>query len=252
VNTAQEKRLPPPGLEHGRPRPAQLTAGGRAVAVLSLTLAASAVAAGIWLYLAADRDRARRQLVLREGLVAEGEVVELRRLRRGDSNDYLVTYQYTTPGHRRQAQARVGRAAWQRLRIGYRLPIRYLASSPEQAWIKGYEPRGVPMGLVPLAPLCLAVTAWALVWVLRRQWRLVTEGRPALARVTGSKGVQGAYGGQGVQVSYEFPILSGATRKGQYGPVKKTPALGETLWILYDPEKPARTSRYPLSLVRAG
>ena len=87
--------------------------------------------------------------------------------------------------------------------------------------------------------------AWGIGW----QRRLLAEGRPALARVTGSKRVVAGHGGHH-HVQYEFRILSGAKRAGACDVRRNPPSPGATLVILYDSDEPRRQARYPLSLVR--
>jgi hypothetical protein len=97
----------------------------------------------------------------------------------------------------------------------------------------------------------LAVSA-LLSAALRRQWSLLAHGRPAQATVTQTKrGVPGVKTAAS-RVHYEFRILSGARRTGQYYVEKGAPPAGAALTVLYDPENPRRNSSYPLSLVRLG
>lgn len=79
---------------------------------------------------------------------------------------------------------------------------------------------------------------------LAHQRRLLAEGRAALATVTKHSASQ-----HGKMVHYEFTALSGSRGHGQTGPSQKPPPIGSTLWVLYLPERPARSSCYPLGLV---
>ena len=79
---------------------------------------------------------------------------------------------------------------------------------------------------------------------LRRQNRLLTEGRPAPGRVTAIKKADKV-----LVVQYEFRLLNGVVVKGKYN-ASKVPAADQPLCVLYDPENPRRNALYPLSLVR--
>jgi hypothetical protein len=100
-------------------------------------------------------------------------------------------------------------------------------------------------------PLALASCSLLAVLHIRSQIRLLAEGRAAPGLVTKhSKAQHGSHGSDlGQKFYYDFPLLNGAIARGQAGPVKKPPAIGATVPVLYDPERPRRNAPYPLSLV---
>ncbi len=241
---------PPTELARSRPRFVVLTGAGQTTVAFVVALLLGALAAGLGLYLAAERARGRRESVERNGVIADAEVVELLETRRKEKR-YTVVYRYNAGTRAYDGRARVGRAYWRALQVGSRIPVRYLPGAPEESWIRGREPKGVPYWVVPLGPAGLVLAAWALAWRLRRQRELLSEGRPALARVTHSKKVVHQHGHL-YRVYYQFQMLSGATRTGQFDVSRKPPPAGATLTIVYDPDDPDRQARYPLSLVRVG
>ncbi len=87
---------------------------------------------------------------------------------------------------------------------------------------------------------------------IRRQRRLLSEGRPAPGLVVKhGKAQRDSHGRQiGEKYYYEFPLLSGALAKGEAGPRKNPPAIGSVVPVIYDPDEPPRNAPYPLSLVR--
>jgi hypothetical protein len=91
----------------------------------------------------------------------------------------------------------------------------------------------------------LALASFLIAREIRRQRRLLAEGRPAPALVTRHEGNR-----QGKVAHYEFPLLSGALARGKAGPQKKPPAVGSLLCVLYEPDRMRNNSLYPLSLVR--
>jgi hypothetical protein len=56
---------------------------------------------------------------------------------------------------------------------------------------------------------------------------------------------------KGRRVYYEFTTRDGAAMRGKYGPVhgKWAPPAGTSIVILYDPDNPKRSTRYPSPLV---
>jgi hypothetical protein len=239
----------PPELLRSRPRPVRLTGAGRIAVSGMLALLAGAVASGIWLYGVATRDLAQFKLLEREGVFTPAQVLDLGRTR-GKNERYFVVYRYTAAGQLYHRREHVSRRDWRMLRVGATLRVRYLPSHPEFSWMAGYEPRGVPLWLVPIVPASLVLFTLLIGYHLRKQWMLLAEGRPALARVTQSKRIRGSHSSSN-RVYYEFRILSGAARSGRYDTAKRPPAEGTTLTILYDRDDPRRQKRYPLSLVRA-
>ena len=85
---------------------------------------------------------------------------------------------------------------------------------------------------------------------LRRQRRLLEEGRPAIARVTSSRQRHGTHGHTHQHVEYEFTTLSGARRTGRFDAQRNVPVPGSTILVLYDPDEPKRQAPYPIRLYR--
>jgi hypothetical protein len=90
----------------------------------------------------------------------------------------------------------------------------------------------------------LVVVALVLAMLLRKQMRLLTEGRPAPGVVTGCRRTK-----DGIVLRYEFQLPDGATAKGR-GHSRRPPAIGSQICVLYDPENPRRNAPYPLGLVK--
>jgi len=238
----------PPELARARPRPVRLNAAGKLAAAGVVALLTGALAGGVWLYILASRDHVRRALLQDQGSFAQAEVVELSRTR-GDQARYLVHYRYTAQGQAYRGRAGVRRREWQKLHVGSPLQVHYWTARPETSWLPGREPKGLPLWVVPLLPACLGLAAWPIIWSLRAQWRLLTEGRPAPARVTHSRRVSSQYG-TSHRVHYEFRILSGAVCTGYYDAPNDPPPSGAVLTVVYDPDDPRRRHRYPFTLVR--
>jgi len=114
------------------------------------------------------------------------------------------------------------------------------------------EPNKVPLVLAPLALMTGVAAGLGLLFVIRRQRRLLSEGRAAIARVTTSTTRQrGTHGSHTVnRVMYEFELRGGSVRTGRFDTGTTAPLIGSELIVLYDPDRPERSSKYPLALVR--
>jgi hypothetical protein len=85
--------------------------------------------------------------------------------------------------------------------------------------------------------------------IVGRQRRLVSEGRAAPAIVVGHSKSHTSHGGAHRYITYDYRVLSGAVLHGR-AMVDKLPPLGSVICVVYDPDRPSRTIRYPTRLVR--
>jgi hypothetical protein len=219
-------------------------------AVIVLLFIAAPVA-GVLLSFAAERGRDRLARIEREGVWAEGTVVEAGRDPRKDRAAF-VRYQYLVNGRTYSRQIPVGQRG-RRLKVGGQLRVRYLAGAPQISWPAGYEPKAPPVwifGFVPAILLCVALgAALASARVIARQRRLLAEGRSAAGRIIGSRAV---YSGEtrSYRVEIEFQTISGATRQIKVMTSRKPSPAGAIVTIIYDSDNPRSASLYPLSMVR--
>ena len=212
------------------PRPVRLAAGGFVLAVLAAALFAAAVFVAVWMPGVAARDAERRARFESEAVAAEAEITAIGP-RRGKDSRRTVTYRFSAAGRDFTRRQSLRRSAWRGLEAGARVPVRYLPSDPSVSYIRG-GPGGLPLWAVPALALPLLLAAAAIGWAIRRDVRLLAEGRPALARVTASKP---AHKGR-LRAHYEFRNLSGALVPGSYEASKPVPP-GTALVVLYDREK---------------
>jgi hypothetical protein len=253
INAVEPNRgwTPPPGLARSRPREVRLSAGGVALVVLGLLLAAGGAAGAAALAVMARRDARNARLLEEHGVAAEAVVTSLGPTR-GEKARKRATYRYVVDGHAFDRTLETSERHWRTLRVGSAIAVRYLPSQPAIHAPLGRRPRGVPAWVpalvagpvIFLSALCLLSVAG--------QRRLLAEGRTAPGRVTRhSREHHTPHGGNmGKTFHYEFPLLSGARSQGKSGPSKNPPAIGSTVCVLYDPERPRRNAVYPLSLVR--
>jgi hypothetical protein len=206
------------------------------------------VVSGVGLYIAADAGNARREAREASSRTATATVVESGRTRGENRRRYLV-YRYEAGGQTYPGRVTLRNRDRRPGEPGATLEVRYLPSEPGRSWVPGYEPRGVPIVLVFVVPPVLSLSAWALWWMVRRQRRLVEEGRPAEARVIASKKLNAGHGDY-FRLEYEFRTLSGSRRVVKKDSTKNLP-IGTSVTMIYDRDNPNRSAVYPLSMVRA-
>jgi len=249
AGTSNLPRLPPE-LLGSVPRDVRLTGGGIAVAAVAIAIAVGAIVVAIVMSIAYLGAGGERQLREREAVAVEAEAVQIV-MRRGEGPRRVVTYQYDVNGHSYTGRTTLRKSDRRDMTRGAPVRISYLASDPAQSWMEGYAPAGFPLWVIPLTVVSMLVTAGAIVWSVRRQWILLTEGRVARARVTALKKVNSdkrrAY-----RVSYEFQTLSGAMQTSRCDVGKAPPPIGATIPIVYHRDRPEWSAVYPLQLVRPG
>ena len=235
---------PPPELLRSLPRPVAWKARGIALAVLAIALGAGAVAAGTGLSTVAGREARETRQLQDQGQNVEATITRVWRSRDKEKTP-RVAYQFEFDGRTWQGESTAPRATWESLREGSPLTVRFVAANPLLNHPAGWHRSDMPMWLPYLLSASLAIGALLPVFALRREKRLLAEGRAAAAVVTGYGRTK-----QGKLVKYEFRAPDGAKISGRSGPVKTWPPLAATVCILYDPDNPRRNALYPLCLVR--
>lgn len=235
---------PPDGLGYSRLRAVSLTGLGIALVILSVALLLGAIAAGAALGIRANREATEHRLLRDQGVSTDAVVTRLWR-GRDDERTPWVAYRFTSRGRGYEGRAKAPLRIWQGLAEGSPLPVRLLPGNPARNHPTGWPDKPMPPWLPYLLAAILASASCLCALALRRQQRLLSEGRPAPGVVTGRKKTK-----DGEMVYYEFALLSGAVAKGRGGPVKRPPAMGGPVCVLYDPDNPRTNALYPLSLVK--
>ena len=238
-----ENWTPPDGLGYSSLRPVSLTGGGIALLVVAALMLLGAVAAGIGLGTTAKRQAKEQRLLQEQSVNTDAQITRV--WRGGDKNQqHLVSYRFTVQEREYVARKGVPSRIWQTLTVGSSLPVRFLPSNPKVNHPIEWDETPMPNWVPYLVSGELAVIAVVLAILLRKQVRLLTEGRPAPGIVTGHRRTK-----NGTVIRYEFQLLNGATAKGR-GQSRRPPAIGSPVCVLYDPENPRRNAPYPLSLVK--
>ena len=236
----------PMELSISTPRDVRLSVVGRLVTGLALLLTVATLP--VFMLLLAKREQTHRlgQQFERESVQVEAHVLTVGR-RSGDEGERKVTYRYQArDGHVYDGQVRLKRRERPELKAGDSLAVRYLDA---RSWAEGRAPERMP-DPVMLLPLTLLMGAGGLVYIVRRQRSLLAEGRLAEGTVTGVKKVDHGEHGKHWRVDYEFRTLSGARKTGHFDARKNPPAPGAKVPVIYDRERPSRSTRYPLTFVR--
>lgn len=238
----------PVELQRSTPREVALTAAGKIVEAIAFALAAGALVAFALLYAQAGRDARRQRDMLAQAAQTQATVTAMR-VTSGKNPERIITYQFAAGNQSYSGTVRVRRNQLRTLAVGAPVAVGYVTPHPRQNWLIGHEPAPMPWVIVTVVPLSMLLSAAGLAYALRRESRLLAEGRAALARVTESKRIR--YGqGSSTRIRYEFTLPGGSTRRGKYDANCAAPAAGATIVVLYDPEEPRRLGRYPLSLVK--
>ena len=144
-------------------------------------------------------------------------------------SEHRVTYRFKYDGKIYSRTVRTPVSIWRTLAPGADLPVRFVPSRPAinhpVAWSSTELPSWFPY---LLAAMC-TVPAFLLPIPVRREARLLAEGRPAPGRVTGFKKAD-----KSIRVLYEFRLLNGTVVKGKVNR-SKPPVEGTSLCVLYDP-----------------
>jgi Protein of unknown function (DUF3592) len=236
----------PAELAHSAPRAVRLSAAGRVLAVCAVAMVAGAMVSGIGFYVNGERNRALRARLAREGITLQAQVVDTGRTRGEDKHRFIV-YGYVVGSEAYERRQILHDRDSRTLDIGDAVAVRYLVDKPAIAWIVGYEPDGVPRWVGVVVPAILLFLAWLLAALLRRQRRLLSEGRAVAARVVASTKVHTGHR-TSYRVEYEFQIMSGATRRMRLEGARAREA-GACVTVIYDRENSRKVALYPLTLV---
>lgn len=237
----------PPELERSAPRDVGLTRTGRALIVVAWLLAAGAIAAGVALHVEAKRQWDAAMDFDRRGVTATAIVDRLWR-KSGDGKPAFAAFHFEVNGARIDGESRMQLSAWRELRAGSTVPVRYLPDDPRRFVLAGQRRGRMPFAVPYFVSAALAALALLCLEPVRRQRRLLSEGRPAPAVVTAVRKTRGSSGETHREMVYEFHVLAGTLATGKAA-ASKAAAVGTTISVVYDPEQPKRNRPYPFSLV---
>jgi hypothetical protein len=239
--------LPRP-LQRSVPRDVALSGPGWAAAFSAVALLLAGIA-GVPLLAQKLMEASARAMELQaSGISTEAVVTEVRRSR--DKNRQVtIHYRYLADGQEfaNRVQLRRDDPTGRTVQTGARVRVVYLSSEPRTSWLEGYGPREQPVWAAAILPAIGVPGAVLIVFLLRRQTRLLREGRAVMARVISTEKSKHH---DSWSVTYSWRLLSGAVRKGHVSRTTELAGTGSFVPVIYDPDQPERHSLYPPSLVR--
>ena len=238
----------PPELERSAPRDVGLTTGGRALLLVAWLLLAGALAAGVALYLEALR-QSDAAIGLRSAAASRRPRSSIAcGRRRATATRLLSAVHFEANGARIDGESRMQKSVWRELRTGSTVPVRYLPDNPRRFVLAGQRRKGMPFAVPFVVSSILAAIALCCLAAVRWQRRLLSEGRAAPATVTAVRKTHGSSGETHREMVYEFRVLAGTIATGKAA-ASKSAAVGATISVVYDPERPKLNRPYPFSLV---
>jgi hypothetical protein len=240
---------PPDSLGYSSLRPVRLTGLGKTLVIFAAATLIGAVVLGVFLDRTARRQTAEQSLLRAQGLPTDAVITRVwrtngsRKSERSEARNHIAYY-FEYAGRRYTSSMQVPTKIWRDLAEGAVLPVRFVPSQPSINHPTAWSSKPLPLWTPYLIVATLAALAVVMLIPLRRQIRLLTEGRPAPGRVTAIKNAD-----KFLVIKYEFRLLNGVVAQGKSN-ASKAPVAGAPLCVLYDPENPRRNALYPLSLVR--
>ena len=249
LQKAEKDWSPPMELLHSPPRESSLTAGGRAVFACAVVFLLGSIGAGVGLQAVVRKQAESASLLRNEGVPGEAVVTRLWQ-GKDESRQHWVAYRFNAGGLVYDAQRKLSPATWSRLAVGSRIAVVYVPSDPVVNYPRGDPERPIPVWLPYAVAAIPAVLGGLVLNLIRRERRLLVEGRAAPGVVTAHRKRGGTHGGHGMEFSYKFVMFSGSTAQGRGRPRRSPPPVGSTICVLYDPDHPSSNAPYPLLLVQ--
>jgi hypothetical protein len=235
---------PPDGLGYSSARPVQLAAGGIVMAVVSVVFLIAGPTLAVVINRDIQRQNQRDRVLAEQGVETSATITRVWR-ESDKEGTHMVAYRFVSDGREVTGSSKLYRIAWSGLHSGDPLPIRYLPSDPSVNHPAQRTPGPAP-DWIPWMFAGIFIWPPFLFWaMIRRQARLLAEGRPAPATITQIRRAKQliAY--------YEFPLLNGQIMKGRSQVSRRAKfEPGATACALYLPDNPKRNALYPMELVK--
>ena len=248
IRILEDDTLPRP-LQRSIPREVALNSSGWVAAICAAALLLGGVVGGPLVAVQLMAESADAVELRASGVPVEAVVTEVR-VPGGEKPRTTIHYRYSVDGQEfsKRVQLRQNDPAGRTVRTGDPVRVVYLPSTPGRSWLAGYEPREEPVWAAAILPAVGLPGALLIAFVLRRQKRLLGEGRAAMARVISTE-KKSKYE-DSWRVTYSWTLLNGAVRKGHVSRSAEPAGSGSFVPVVYDPDRPERHSVYPLSLVK--
>jgi hypothetical protein len=240
---------PPPELNRSIPRPVALKAGGVVLYVMSGVFALAGIALFITFQIQTKRAKAEIAQMQVEGQDTEADVVRLWRTG-SKTTEYRVRYRFSANGQPYAKDAKISFKHWSQLTQDSLIAVRYRPSDPSHSYPTADPPQILPPWFPFLFGGMFPCIGGMMLWMVRREYRLLEEGKPAPATVVAARWGGYSNGRRNNYVSYEFPLAGGGVRRGRSQTQGRPPAVGSLITIIYNPDNPRRNAKYPLCTVK--
>ena len=235
---------PPEELQSSPPRPVRLSASGITVVLLTIGMVVGGIVLGIKTGERFTSETENRRLLEEQGREAEGSIIRLW-VTSDKNRTHKVSYRFSTGQQVIDGQANAPRRIWEGLSEGSPLRIRYATSDPKINHPVGWDKDIPPQWIAWMLPVTFSAVTLFLIWSLRRQKRLLEDGRAAPGVITKVRRVKG-----GLRVRYDFLLQGGMKEQGSGMARRGRPEVGELVTVIYDPDEPKRNAPYPFDMVR--
>jgi hypothetical protein len=229
---------PPRELTRSMPRETRMTGRGVVQIILGVVFFGASIWLGLWMHKDIDRESAQNARLHSDGKLADGEISQLTKEKSGGQ----VAYAFTANGVRMMGHAAVPSNFWPKVQKAGFIPIRYLPSDPNMNHPADWDEERLPPWAPIAIPAMWVVFAGVLLYKLRGQSMVASDGLPAPAVVTRCFRVKGGYAAR-----YQFKTRDGVVLKGRDRCWRKLEP-GSSACVLYLPDNPRRNYLYPLSL----
>jgi hypothetical protein len=235
----------PPELGGSPPRPVRLTGTGIFLLVAAVLVLAAGIALGYTIRNRSIEQSQTRQILQEQGTETDATVTRLWRSG-GKSKTPRVAYQFPADGKVIRGDASISRKLWESLSEGSRVRVRYLPANPMLNRPAESPLRPAPIWLSWAVPVVAGVISLLMGYSLRRQRRLLEDGRVAVGAVTKVSVFKGSK-----IIQYEFVLPGGSRQSGKGGAKPGADEVGSEVTVIYDPDNPKHNGAYPFELVRA-
>ncbi|HUB79692.1 MAG TPA: DUF3592 domain-containing protein [Bryobacteraceae bacterium] len=233
-----ENWAPPRELAGPPPRKTRLTGFGRFANVLALALLPLAIFTGFAFHMARRQTNETNEKLRLDGRGATARIVRLWHTSGRNSTD-VVTYVFSAGNARVESDCAVPVRAWDHLRIGGDLPVRYLPARPSVNLPVGWEEDPVPLWLALGVPGLCAAISFYLFFMIRSRGEIASRGVPAPGVITRCIEVK-----TGWSVQYRFRAADGTVLGGS-DQTNRPCRESDAVCVLYLPGNPRRNSLYP-------
>jgi hypothetical protein len=234
----------PPELTGPLPRKVQWTKRGK----INLYTAGFVVVVGLLIVLAVFGNVLGDHQLQTEAKETQGSVTrKWTQSSKSNTIYHYVGYSFVVGGRTFWGESHVPNSKWQTLSVGSPLGVRYVPSYPLNSRADiAFESPPMPYWVVLAVFVVWLLFIWLSLYDVRKDRALLQNGQAVAGLIlTDNRGKR--IPRYGWVTGYEFQLPDGSMRKGTVQR-DRTWEKGQTVCILYDPNRPRRSGIYPLRM----